>query len=157
MFGLKRRGVSAAPLRYSGCAPVTVTPPALAASPDAADGEECDSSDDEPHDDVVHSAPPFCSSEGPIPPDAAHYAPFPFPHQLEIQQKLNSVPSTITSRRPTAAEVPFELSLSLHSLNPDNQINSKCCQCNYYSLIAPLQTGTGRELRRIPSPSRLRY
>ena len=96
MFGLKRRGVSAAPLRYSGCAPVTATPPAHAASPDAADGEECDSSDDEPHDDVVHSAPPFCSSKGSIPPDAAHYALSPFPCLLEIQRKSNSVPTAIT-------------------------------------------------------------
>ena len=37
--------------------------PAPAASPDAADGEECDHANDSPHDDVVHNAPPFCFIE----------------------------------------------------------------------------------------------
>ena len=67
---------------------MTVTPPASAESPDAADGEECDSSDDDPHYDVVHSAPPFCLIERTISPDAAHYALSPFPCLLEIQRKI---------------------------------------------------------------------
>ena len=61
--------------------------PALAAPPDAADGEECDSSDDEPHDDVVQNAPPFLFHREDHPPDAAHYALSPFPCLLEIQRK----------------------------------------------------------------------
>ena len=73
---------------------MTATPPALAASPNAADGEECDSSDDEPHDDVVHSAPPFCFVVRTISPDAAHYALSTFPCLLEIQRKSNSTSVT---------------------------------------------------------------
>ena len=48
---------------HSGRTPVMAAAPALAASPDAADGEECDGSDDHPHCDVVHNAPPFCLIE----------------------------------------------------------------------------------------------
>ena len=91
---------------------MTVTPPASAESPDAADGEECDSSDDQPHDDVVHSAPPFCFAERTISPDAAHYALSTFPCLLEIQRKSNSAPAAVTPHRLIAAEVPFELSFS---------------------------------------------
>ena len=76
---------------HSGCAPVMAAAPALAASPNAADGEERDSSDDHPHCDVVHSAPPFCLIERPISPDAAHYALSHSPCLLEIQRKSNMV------------------------------------------------------------------
>ena len=52
------------------------------------------------------------AARSPSPPDAAHYALFPFPRLLEIQRKSNSVPIAVTSHRLIAAEVPLELFLA---------------------------------------------
>ena len=52
--------------------------PALAAPPDAADGEERDGSDDDPHCDVIHNAPPFCFVERAHPSRRRTLCTFPF-------------------------------------------------------------------------------
>ena len=78
---IKRRGAwlaRHAPRLHLGRTSVMAATPAPAASPDAADGEERDSSDDHPHCDVVHNAPPFCFVERAHPSRRRTLCTFPF-------------------------------------------------------------------------------
>ena len=82
------------------CSAIAAAAPPTAQRPNASEGKERDDSDDGPHDDVVHDAPPICFAERPISPDAAHYALSPFPRLLEIQQKSHEAKTRSTDREP---------------------------------------------------------